>query len=269
MTDFIKVKHSFNAGDLLTIMPGLKQLSLDTGKKFVIYQNLNFPSYYYDNQVNSTVDANGKSVCMNTDIFRRMKPLIEFQDYIQSFEVWEGQEVDLNYDITRDRKSIPMPYGDIHTWAESVFPQTSTDLSKPSITIGNPKYEYLYANKIIVNRTQRYTNPYVTYHFLKPFEKDILFSGTKMEHQDFCLKNKIDVELLETVDFLELAQAILTCRFGVYNQSLHWHIADSIKTKRVLEVCAMFPNTFTTGANGYNSFNQESLEYYFHKLINQ
>lgn len=271
MSDFISVKHSFNCGDLITILPGLRQIYRDYGRKIKIFQKINFDAHFYDNQINSTVNEYGESVCMNNQLFMMMKPLIEAQEYIESFEVWEGQKVVLDYDLTRDRKSIPLPYGLIHTWGEGVFPETSTDVSEEWIFTGfagiiNP---IKYSNKVLINRTQRYNNPYLSFFFLKPYEKQLLFSGTAIEHKEFCEKNKLDIELLVVNDFYELAQIIEQCRFGIYSQSLHWHIADAIKAKRVLEVCAMFPNTFATGKNGYHAYVQESMEYYVKKLISQ
>ena len=264
MSDFIKIKHSFNAGDLITILPGLWQLYVSTGRKVQIFQRLGLPAHYFDGQINSTVDESGNSVCMNERLFNLVKPLVEAQDYIQSMEVWEGQAVDLDYDATRDRKSVPMPFGLIHTWGEAVFPQTSTDLSEAWITV---EPDDKYKDKVIVNRTRRYTNPYVTYYFLKDYEGKIVFSGTEAEHEHFCTANNLKIELIQAGDFLELAAAISTCKFGIYNQSVAWHIADAIKAPRVLEVCQQFPNTFATGNNGYHAFGQSAMEFYFKKLI--
>lgn len=265
MSDYFSIKHSFNMGDLICILPGLKQIHKDTGKKVHIYQRLGLAAFYYDNQINSTVNKDGDSVCMNMDLFERLKPLIEYQSYIESFQVWEGETVDLDYDMTRDRKSIPMPYGDIHTWGEAVFPQTSCNLAEAWLEVGDTS---MYSTRIIINRTMRYINPYVTYHFLKPYQDNLVFSGTSDEHKDFCDKNGLDIKPMISDDFLELAKIISKTKFGIYNQSFHWHLADALKVPRVLEVCAMFPNTFATGASGYHSFNQQSLEYFFHKLIN-
>ncbi len=269
MNEF-SVRHSFNAGDLITIMPGLRQIWLDRGIKTKIYQRLDFESHYYEGQVNSTVDSSGNSVCMNERVFSMLKPLIESQEYIQSFEVWSGQATNLDYDKTRDSRSIPLPAGLIHTWAEAIFPETSTDLSKAWISVeqSSVKKGY-YKDKVIVNRTQRYNNPYVSFYFLKQYEDQILFSGTETEYNYFCDKWNLDIKNIEADNFYQLAQIISWCKFGVYGQSLNWHIADSMKTKRILEVCAPFPNTFATGANGYHAFGQQALEFHFHKLISQ
>ncbi len=268
MGDFIYVKHSFNCGDLITIMPGLRQLYRKIGKKVFIYQRIDFGAEYYAGNTISTKNEEGGSVSMNKELFNRMKPLVESQEYIAGFKEWNGEEVDFDYDLTRDSRSIPMPAGLLHTWGEAVFPQTSCDLSEKWLSILKLNTDS-YSDKIIVNRTERYNNPYISYFFLKKYQDRILFSGTKKEHEQFCNQFKLDIEYLKTHNFYELAQVIGACKFGVYNQSLHFHLADSMKTKRILELCAQFPNTFVTGANGHNAYKQQGLEYFFEKLINE
>ncbi len=263
---FISVKHSFNAGDLITIMPGLRQLYLDNGRKIKVYQRINFPAYYYQNNVVSTKDDEGNSVCMNEDIFKRIKPLIEAQEYIDSLNIWQGESVDYDYDLTRDSKSIPMPAGIIHSWSETIFPETSTNLAIKWLEV--PKCE-VYKDKMLINKTQRYNNPYISYFFLKEHRDNIMFSGTKIEHNEFCKQWGFEVELLKTNNFYELAQIISNCKFGIYNQSLHFHIADGLKAKRILELCPAFPNTFITGANGNQFYHQKSFEFIFNKLLNE
>jgi len=268
MSDTIKVKHSFNCGDLVTILYGLRSLYRKTSKKIVIFQRLNLLAQYYVGNVISTTNSNGDSVSMNLDLFNRMKPLIESQEYIAGMEIWEGQEVDFDYDQTRDSRSIPMPNGLLQTWGEAVFPQTSANLAEQVLFVES-LVDSIYKNKIIINRTQRYTNPYITYYFLKNFQDKCIFSGTEIEHKDFCDKFNLDIEYLKTDNFYQLAQIVQSCKFGVYNQSLHFHIADGLKTKRVLELCQPYPNTFCMGANGYHAYRQQALEYYFETLLNE
>jgi hypothetical protein len=207
---------------------------------------------------------------MNEQMFYMLKPLIEWQPYIESFNIWKGEEVDLNYDLTRDSKSIPMPAGTVHAWYEAVFPQTSTDLSMRWIEVeSNSIVAEKYKNKVLINRSQRYQNPYNTFYFLKKYESQLLFSGTETEHQNFCSTWNLEIEHLKVDNFYQLAQVIKWCKFGIFNQSLNFHIADAMKTPRVLELCAAFPNTFITGANGYQFYRQAALEFYVDKLINQ
>lgn len=263
----ISAKHSFNAGDLIASLAGFNHLYKTKEIQTTIYQQLNYPAYYYDDAVIATKDMKGNSVCMNEYMFNMLKPLIESLPYIEKFVVWEGQEVDINLDATRDRKYIPMPNGLIHHWTFAIAPELQCDLSEKWIPI-NCRNEN---NIILINRTERYYNTHANYHyfFLKKYEDYIVFTGTKREHEIFCNKFKLNVPLLEVKDFLSLAKAIASCRFFIGNQSLCFHLADAMKKERILEICNEFPNTFPTGKNGYAAYYQEHLEIYTKRLFNK
>lgn len=266
----IKIKHSYNLGDLVSILPGLRQLYRDSGRKIHIFQRLSLGAFYYQGQVDSTLDKEGNSVCMNEQLFMMLRPLLLSQEYISAFDVWEGQEVELDYDKVRDSRVIPMPNGTMYSWSEAMFPQTATDISEPWIEVGynSVKREY-YRDKILVNRTQRYQNPYITYYFLKPFEKQLIFSGTDVEHQAFCSQWNLDIKKLHLDNFYQLAQVIKWCKFFIGNQSFAFHLAESMKTPRILELCNVFPNTFIHGARGYQFYFETAAIYYFQKLNNE
>lgn len=264
------VKHSYNAGDLLVLLPGLKAESDRTGVKWVIYQELDFPAFYYHGAYSPIKDDSGQQVCMNREVYSRLKPLLESQAYIQSFDIWEGQKSDMDIARTRDSRFIPMPYGLLHQYAFAIFPELTCDLSIPWLQVTERSVvKDRYADKIIVNRTHRYTNPYISYYFLKDYQDKLLFSGTDEEYATFCSQYNLQIEHLKTDDFLQLAQIISWCKGGLYNQSFHFHLSDALKKHRILELSAQFPNTFPTGANGYGFYHQEALEYHFHNLINK
>ena len=216
--------------------------------------------------VSPVTDNEGQQVCMNMDMFLRLKPLIEYQDYIESFEVFAGQEIDFNIDLTRDSRMIPMPAGLIHHYAFSIFPEMSCDLSKAWIEVPNNDNETI-NKKVIINRTQRYTNAYINYYFLSHLQEDLIFLGTKNEYELFLNTYNLSIPLMVSDDFLELASEMKNTKGGLYNQSFLWHLADAMKLNRILELCVQFPNTFPTGANGYAFYHQSSLEYFTNKLF--
>lgn len=267
MGKIIRVKHSFNAGDLITILPGMQNLYKTKGIKFIIYQRLGLKAYYYEGATSPIVNDDNEMVCMNEDMFQRLHPLIALQEYIESFEIWAGQEYDWDIDLSRDSKWIPMPSGHIHHWAWALCPELSCDLSvkwvhvEPELTIC--------ADKIIVNRTHRYNNPYITYFFLKEHQDKIAFAGTKDEHEKFCSDFNLNIPLILTHNFLVLAQHIQSCKGFIGCQSFLWHLADAMKVLRILELCPVFPNTFPTGSGGHGFYHQKSLEFYFKQLLDE
>ena len=262
MEGFFKIAHGFNSGDLITVLPGLKNLYKETGKKSIIYQRLNLPANY-DHKYNHPIKSkDGVQVCMNEETFWLMKPLIESQEYIEGFEKWDGQKVDFDIDESRIKNPSVMSGGLIHYWPVFDIPQLACDLSKSWLGISAKQN-----NTVCINLTERYRNPKVHYLFLSEYKDEIVFVGLKHEHEIFCKKWGIDVSYHEAKEFYHLAQIIKGCRFFIGNQSFCWHLADAMKVQRILEVCYDFPNTFPTGANGYAFTKQEGLEYYFNKLL--
>lgn len=266
MGKIIRVKHSFNAGDLITILPGMQNLYRTKEIKFIIYQRLGLKAYYYEGATSPIVNSDNEMVCMNKYMSDRLHPLIVSQEYIESFEIWAGQEYDWDIDLSRDSKWIPMPSGHIHHWAWALCPQLSCDLSVKWLNV--PR-ETLYSDKIIINRTYRYNNPYITYFFLKEHQDKIVFAGTQDEHSKFCSDFGLDIPLIESDNFFQLAQYIAGCKGFMGCQSFLWHLADAMKVPRILELCPVFPNTFSTGSGGHGFYHQKSLEFYFKQLLNE
>ena len=67
--NLLSIKHSYAGGDLISILPGLRHIYKETGKKWVIYQRIDFELFYYEGMIPATVDAEGKAVSMNKKHF--------------------------------------------------------------------------------------------------------------------------------------------------------------------------------------------------------
>ena len=268
MAEFITARHSYNAGDLITILPGLRHYYKETGKKTLIYQRLNLPAFYYEGATHP-IQHEGQNVCMNEKMFNDMFALISAQEYIEGFKVWQGEEFQLDFDLSRDRKFVPMPYGDIHHWPWFTMPQLACNLSEPWLfVLEPPELKKEHKDLIIINRTARYQNPYISYHFLKEVDsKNLMFIGTEEERLDFNKRWGLRAFGFGGLrDLWKVAMAIKSCKLFIGNQSLCWHIANAMQVPRILEVCPQFPNTLPTGKNGYAFIYQEALQYYFNKL---
>lgn len=263
-TNYFSVKHPYNLGDLITILPGLQHLYKHTGKQSIIYQQLNLPAAYLDDKDHPIKDDDGNMVTMNRISFDMVKDLLMQQDYIKSFMEWRGEEVDFDMAETRDRERVPIPHGIIHTWPFMVFPDLQCSLDEPWI---DPK-GILREKKIIINRTQRHYNPHIHYGFLREYEADCGFVGTAEEHAAFCEAFQVNIDRINGVDFLALAQIIYGSELFIGNQSFCWHLADAMKTTRLLEVSPQYPNTFPTGKGGWGFLYQESLRYYVKRILN-
>lgn len=265
----ITVKYAFNSGDLISTMCGFKKLCDDTRKKIRLYQVIDFPAFYYDGCIHPINNDKGENVTMNMQQWLMLKPLLENQYYIDSVHIFKGEQCDIDLVETRDRKLITMPYGNLHYWNFFHTPEMQCDLSVKWIEALSYKNQALIAEtagRIVINRTERYLNPYINYFFLKEYQNYTLFAGTEKERDIFCKEYDLDIPLLQVDDFLALAQVIYNAKFFIGNQSMCWHIADAMKVPRILEHCPQFPNTYPTGANGYAFLYQKGLELYFKTL---
>lgn len=266
--DTFSVKHSMPGGDLLSLLPGLRQVYRNTGKKPIIYQRVNLQygeSGAYIGAVYSIKNEKDVPVTMNTAFFEALKPLLLSQDYIEDFRVWDGEAVHVDMDILRQRDTT-MPYGQINRWPFYIWPDMACDLSEQCLHV-NPISGY--SDKILINRTERYTNMLIDYSFLKKYGDKVLFVGLPKEHEIFCEQHRIEIPHLQLSNFLELARAISCCKLYIGNQSALFQISEHLKIPRILEVFKQMPNVIGCGKGFYDFLYQTHLEYYVEKLYNE
>ena len=266
--DIVTFKHSANSGDLIASLPGMQHIYKETGKKCKIYQRIGLKAHYYQGASHPVKDSAGFLVCMNEFQWNLLVPLLLSLPYVDSCEIWEGQNVDIDLDKIRSGDFSTMGFGSINRWQWYVHPLLACDLSKPWINVDdNDIIKERVSGKVIINLTERYRNPLITYFFLKKWEHKLIFSGTIDEYNSFCKENNLDIPYLNISNFLELSQAIKHCKFGLLGQSMIWNIFEAMKKLRILEVCRQASNCIPNGADGYDFLHQEALEIYFNKFI--
>ncbi len=267
------VKHSVNLGDLIACMGAIKKFYDSTKRKIRVAQQIGLLANYYQGASHPTQNESGQHVCMNQRMWDMVKPLIESQYYIHSFDKYEGQKIDLDFDVIRGKTFVNLPNGMIQAWIIYAFPDLAFDLTKPWITIEGktPKHiEKQIKGKILINFTERYRNNNMDYFFLKNYADDLIFSGTDREHWLFCNQWQLNIPRIETKDFLELAYAVRDARFTLGVQSFLWNLAEAMKTPRILEVCSFAANCQPMiGEDSFGYFHQVGAEYYFKKLYNK
>lgn len=271
---FTSVRHSVNLGDLVAAMGACKKYYELTGRKVKILQQKNMPAAYYAGATHPTVSQDGTMVTMNDFTFNMVKPLIESQEYIHSFEEYNGQHIDLDFNVIRGKTFVNLPHGAITNWISFAFPDLAFDLSQPWITLNGKCPAHIkkqVKGKVIINFTERYRNAILDYFFLKKYAPDLIFAGTEREHWLFCSQWGLsEVPRLEVNSFLESAYALKESRFLMANQSMLWNTAEAIKTPRVLEVCQYAQNCINgIGADSYGYLHQVGAEYYFRTLYNK
>jgi hypothetical protein len=268
-----RVKNFANLGDIIAVLPACKKFYELTGRKIIFCQQVDVKAQYYPGAVHPTVDASGQNVCVNQPMWEMIKPLIEAQEYIDSFEKYEGQRIDLDFDVIRGKTNVNMPHGPIQGWVPIAFPDLAFDMTKPWVTVPEVEHHPVWEQvegKIIINFTERYRNQSLDYYYLKEYTPDLVFAGTDKEHWLFCNQWQLNIPRLQINDFLEYAYAIKRCRFIVANQSLGWGLSEAMKTPRMLEMCPYADNCFPhIGEDSYGYFYQVANAYYFRTLYNK
>lgn len=268
-----RVKHTVNLGDIIAALPACKRYYEVTGRRVIFCQAVNKRAAYYEGATHPTVDETGAAVCVNEPMWTMMKPLVESQKYIHSFEKYEGQHIDLDFDIIRGKTFVGLPNLMIQSWIMYAFPDLSIDLSKPWMQINDECPSHVLnqvKGKIVLNFTERYRNELIDYFFLQPYAPDLIFAGTEREHFLFCSKWQLNIPRLDVKDFLEYTHAIKNSRFLLGNQSLGWNIAQAIHHPRIIELCRYAPNVQPMiGEDSHGFFHQIGVEYYVKRLYNE
>lgn len=270
---YIRVLHAVNPGDLVAAMGSLKKYYDITQRKVIVAQSISTLASYYSGATHPTVNERGENVCCNIPMWEMLRPLIESQQYIKSFEKYEGQRIDLDFNVIRGKTHVNLPNGAIQNWVSLAFPDLAFDTSKAWITLNGKcptNIKKQVSGKIILNFTERYRNSLMDYFFLKNYTPDLIFAGTEKEYWLFCNKWGLTIPHLQVKDFLELAYAIKECRFILANQSFNYNIAEAIKKPRILEICSFAQNCIHgIGEDSYGFLHQVGLEYYFRVLYNK
>jgi hypothetical protein len=271
---FTRIKHFANPGDVVASMAAIKRFWEVTGRKVVFCQKVNQIAAYYPGATHPTTNEHGQNVCVNDAIYDMLVPLVESQPYIHKMEKYEGQNINIDFDVIRgDKVFVNMPNMMIQAWIMYAHPDLATDLSKPWIELpekpDHPVRKQV-NGKVILNFTERYRNLIIDYFFLKKYAPDLVFAGTEREHWLFCNQWQLAIPRLEIKDFLEYAYAVKYARFLFGNQSLGWNLAEAMKKPRIVELCRYAANCQPhVGEDSYGFFHQVGAEYYFKVLHNK
>lgn len=272
---FTTVKHMANMGDIIAALASCKKYWEITGRRIMFCQMVDQAAAYYPGATHGTLSDDGVMVTLNKKLFDMIKPLVEAQPYIHSFVRYDGQKVDLDFDVIRGKTDVNMPHGMLPAWIMYAYPDLWCDLSKawlhlPELPEPLPIQDFV-RGKVIINFTERYrSHAPLDYYFLKPYVPDLLFAGTEKEHWIFCNKWGLSIPRLEVLDFLEYAYALQSCKFLLGNQSFSWNICDAMKTPRVLEVCKWADNCQPgIGEDSVGYYYQVGAEYQFRSMYNK
>ena len=246
----ISFLHSGHSGDIILNFPVIKELSKTHKCKLFIQLNLPIAKHYDNHPAGQFY--------MNKKIYNMIVPLIKNQKYIESVEIFNNQHIDINLDLIRE---LPLNLLFDNMRYGSHITGTQPNLNEKFLEC--KEHNHL-KEKIIIHRSFRQQNHYISYNFLEKYE-DAYFIGTFDEYNDLkkSLKN---LKFYDCRDFLEMAMIIKSSKIFIGNQSLGLVIAEGLKVSRLLEASPYFPAGQVHGEKGYDFYFQSHFEKYFHML---
>jgi hypothetical protein len=257
-------KHSGHLGDILCSLPVIREYCRQRNKKATLLLAKGVIAAFPEGTIHPTKNENGDMILLNQEVIDMLIPLIKAQPYIDDCKVLGDETVDIDLDNMREM-FVNMPYSCLSRVYFYAYPDMACDLSEKWLTVPETDKDFA-KGKIIISRTERYTNPVIDYSFLKQFEDDILFAGTMREYNNFCMNFDLNVRKLNVSNFLELSQAINQSKFHLSNQTMAYQLSQGTKHPRILETCNYAPNIIPIGKDAFDFYTQFQLEYYFYRL---
>ena len=249
----ISFLHSGHIGDIINILPVLKEISKTHKCKLFIQLNLPVTTPYEKHPAGEFY--------LNNKIYEMLYPLLKQQKYISAIDIFANQKIDINFNTIRDLP-INLLFDNLRYGFHIAGVQFN--LNKEFIYVDEHP---IVKDKIIILRSLRYQNNFINYNFLENYENPY-YVGTEEEF-NHLKKNLKNLEFYQCKDFLEMAMLIKSSKIFIGNSSLGIDIADGLKTPRLLESCPYFPARQVHGEKGYDFYFQSHFEKYFDILYNK
>jgi hypothetical protein len=217
-------KHSGTTGDLIYSLPIVKHFG--GGKFYLHLDQINYIGQYY---YGSAPQGYHQGRMYQAD-YEYLKDFMEFQDYIDSFEVFDPNE-GITHNLDRFRKPFvghPGNYVDIYA---SVFGITDAEQQKSLRTTPwlTAPYDQKFKGKVVVNHTGRWvpqqTSPQWEAWAAEDLDRNTLFIGLPNEFEAFVRNTGWRTDYLPCATLLEQATAINSCELFIGNQSAALSIA--------------------------------------------
>ena len=248
----ISFLHSGHIGDIINVLPVIKEISKTHACNLLIELNLPITVNYNNHPA-------GKFY-LDKRIYNMLYPLLKKQSYIKNIDIFNNQSIDINFNLIRE---LPINLLFDNNRYGFHIAGVQLDLSKKYIEVDDVSDK---DNKITICRSLRYQNNLISYSFLEKFE-NVYYIGVLEEYEQ--LKKEIkNLKFYECKDFLEMAMIIKNSKVHIGNSTLGIDIAEGLKSPRVLEASPYFPARQVHGEKGYDFYFQAHFEKYFNILYN-
>ncbi len=235
----VSYSHSGSTGDIFSSLAVVR--CLGAGKYYLKLNNMDRVA-----QMIGWPNAGRHSGRMTKDDYNFIAPLMEIQNFITKFEIWNGQPIDYELEKSVYHHQIPVwPRNFANQYAVAMGVDTVIhrrvlqidpyiDVDKMQIVPGKP---------VCVARNPYYldgiVDPSQVPEWINWIERDLIeqsfFVGLPEDHDWFENIMKIKIHYIPTVDALELARLIAGSKMMIANQSMPGTLAVGLGTTLWIE----------------------------------
>lgn len=256
MIDF---KHSGFVTDIIYALPAIKKVCEMNDEVATLHLEINL-----DNEDKDKPGHPYSPFKLIGEEVKQLRELLVSQEYIEDVVVYDGDTSKINVDLDLFRtQPINFSSGNIPRYYFSMT-GISESLEKPVLEVeGDEQYK----DKVVISRSLIYQNKNVDWRVLNEFkDTEFYFLGSVIEFKD--IQTKLDnVVHVTPKDFKEVAEIIKGCSLFVGNQNRYFAIAESLKVKRMLEVCPYTPNVVPSGGENYDIHYTELMKFLIGKHL--
>jgi len=225
----ITFKHRPKLGDVIYSLPFIRAIYERTQKPCVLYLDPYSP--YFQGQKDEW-----------TNKFNSLIPLIKLQPYIKDCKLYDGEAID--YDLDKYMETTHLKRGDRISIVENhfiAFDEPYNELINGQKWLTDMPEDHSF--NTVVARSSNHRNQMLHYNDAMDKAESLRFVGTTDEYMDFCKEYPhADIRFVGTVDILELATAIGSCKQFIGNQSLPLAIALGLGKDCLVEESPAYPN---------------------------
>ena len=223
--------------------------------------------YVLQTDVADRFDPSHRPCLMTQKEAEFLKPLLEFQSYINHVEITSSARYpDEVYVLDAFRRDMRRIIGrEIRTWyygLREVIPHG--EFARPVLTVEDQPERL---GVIAVCFTPRYKQTFDLAP-LRKYRDDIIFVGLPEEHEAFC-RDYFPVYHYQVLDALDLLELVSACRGFVGNVSGTYAIMECAKIPRILCLEPKGGNVRPQGGFCREASNSEQLEIYLKQLMEE
>jgi len=203
-------------GDFIYELSIIKEKYIETGKKGNLYLSEKGESFRFglENTFNDTYQ------------------LIINQEYIECYEIYKNQQIDIDLNSWRWNKSVDyknwyIKYSETYNveWGKNKWLVVSTDEK--------------WSNKVLINTTDYRWPIHIDFHLLDNlYKNDLVFiSFDETQYKIFKEKTGLNIDLYKPKNLIDLCVAINSCKLFVGSQSTPLTIAMALHKQSIIGQC--------------------------------